>query len=144
MMKKKPKQETRFEYKGYPCVVLFQPFGFRCGYVGLPKENKYYGKTYGTIPVKCHWGLTYGRPYLSEQPNENTWWIGFDCGHYGDAYDYEKAIEYFGDSEMYEILKEENVALHGTVKTLDFAILECKEIVEQLIELEGRQNGKKA
>lgn len=45
VMYKGLKQETRFLYKGFPCVVLFMPGGYRCGYVGLPKENKYYGKS---------------------------------------------------------------------------------------------------
>lgn len=33
----KPVLETKFEYKGYPCVVLFMPGAYRCGYVGVPK-----------------------------------------------------------------------------------------------------------
>ncbi len=28
----KPVLETKFEYKGYPCVVLFMPRAYRCGY----------------------------------------------------------------------------------------------------------------
>lgn len=60
-----PKQESRFEYKEFPCVILFMPMGYRCGYVGLPKENRYYKKKYDDIPVDCHCGLSYsGVDYL--------------------------------------------------------------------------------
>lgn len=30
-----PVLETKFEYKGYQCVVLFMPGAYRCGYVGM-------------------------------------------------------------------------------------------------------------
>ena len=29
------KEEARFEYKGFPCVIRLLPDGYRCGYVGL-------------------------------------------------------------------------------------------------------------
>lgn len=70
-----PKQEKRFEYKGFPCVVLFMPMGYRCGYVRLPKKNKYYGKSYDDIPVDCHCGLTYASRELHTQNDSSTWWI---------------------------------------------------------------------
>lgn len=77
----RPIVEERFEYKGFPCVVLFQSLGFRTGYVGLPKGHKYYGKHYDLIPVDCHCGLTYGDYNLCGQVDKDTYWIGFDCGH---------------------------------------------------------------
>ena len=85
-----PKQEKQFEYKGFPCVILFMPMGYRCGYVGLPKENKYYGKSYDDIPIGSHCGLTYASRKLHAQNDTDKWWIGFDCGHCCDGYDVEK------------------------------------------------------
>ena len=38
--------EKEFDYLGYKCVVTFNTMGFRCGYVGLPKEHCLFGKTY--------------------------------------------------------------------------------------------------
>ena len=38
--------ESDFEYKGYRCVTTFTDMGFRCGYVGVPKESCFYGKKY--------------------------------------------------------------------------------------------------
>ena len=35
-----PVLETKFEYKGYQCVVLFMPRAYRCGYVGIPNSHK--------------------------------------------------------------------------------------------------------
>ena len=42
----KYKIEKEFDYLGYKCIVTFNNMGFRCGYVGLPKEHSLYGKTY--------------------------------------------------------------------------------------------------
>ena len=38
--------EREFEHAGYKCVVVFQDTGYRCGYVGVSKESKLYGKSY--------------------------------------------------------------------------------------------------
>lgn len=140
-----PIQESRFEYKRYPCVVLFMPYGYRCGYVGLPKISKYYKKEYDDIPVKCHEGLTYSRSMLHLQNDKDTWWIGFDCAHYNDLNDYDKAVEYFGFCGENEALKIFNDILNdvheplGTIKTLEFVENECKKIVEQIILLESEE-----
>lgn len=139
-------QEERFEYKGYPCVILFQSMGFRCGYVGLPKDNQYYGKEYDDIPVNCHCGLTYSSSTLFCQEDKNTWWIGFDCGHACDGFDLEKIKEYFADNE--EVMKamtymrsyHEMINKDYDFRTLEYVKEECKKIVDQLIE-GGVQNG---
>ena len=96
-------QENRFDYKGYPCVVIFHSDhifrnSYRTGYVGISKGSKFYNKDYDEIPVMCHGGLTYGR--ISVEKEGETWlidkflgatpedkelyWIGFDCFHVGD------------------------------------------------------------
>lgn len=138
----KPIIEERFIYKGYPCVVLFQPMAFRTGYVGLPKTSRYYGKNFNDIPVACHGGLTYGRSYLFGQDDEDTWWIGFDCAHYGDGYDDKTANEYYkNDKETMEQLQKLK-ALHDIsndyfeFRTLNYVKQDCKFIVDQIIELE--------
>lgn len=40
------KVESDFNYKGYRCVVIFGDFGTRCGYVGVTKDSKFYGKSF--------------------------------------------------------------------------------------------------
>lgn len=136
----RPIQEERFEYKGYPCVVLFQPAGYRCGYVGLPKDNQYYEKDYNDIPVDCHGGLTYADRVLSYQDDKDVWWIGFDCGHACDGFDIDKLKEYYADND--EVMKTINY-MHGyhmmvnkehEFRTFDYVKEECKKIVDQLME----------
>lgn len=131
-------QETRFEYKGFPCVVLFTNMGHRCGYVGLPMENKYYTQNYDDIPIDCHGGLTYASFYLSLQEETNLWWIGFDTAHCFDKSDFEKAKEYFKDEPevMKSILFSEELNkrydIGGEVRSLEYCIEECKNIVDQI------------
>lgn len=138
----KPIVEERFIYKGYPCVVLFQPLAFRTGYVGLPKTSKYYKENYSCIPISCHGGLTYGRNYLFGQNDEETWWIGFDCAHYGDGYDNKAAKEYYKNDKaamkQLQKLKDLHDMSNGywEFRTLDYVKRDCKFIVDQIIELE--------
>lgn len=133
-----PVQEIRFEYYGYPCVVLFMPMGYRCGYVGITRENKYYLKDYDDIPIDCHCGLTYADNRLFGQSDLDKWWIGFDCGHACDGYDIEKTKEYFeyNTATMNRLLMmQEYMELVNEdmpYRTLEFVIEECKKIVDQL------------
>jgi hypothetical protein len=142
----KPVHEKRFDYKGFPCVVLLMPMAYRCGYVGIPKGHKYYGKNYDYIPIDCHCGLTYSEKYLYGQLDENTWWIGFDCGHYCDGYDVEAAKKLYADDRQamtqitlleqtgyYQVCNEDN-----PIRTLDYCIEQCKRIVDQLISEVGK------
>lgn len=132
-------QETRFEYKEYPCVVLFMPWGYRCGYVGLTKEDQYYYVDYDDIPIDCHGGLTYSDNRLYGQSDLNKWWIGFDCGHCFDGYDFEKIKECFGDDkEIMEVLRftkeyKQRVTEEYGFRTLEYCVNECKSIVDQIL-----------
>lgn len=55
----KPVLETKFEYKGYPCVVLFMPGAYRYGYVGVPKSHKLAKKSVDDLGyLDCHGGVT--------------------------------------------------------------------------------------
>ena len=139
-------QESRFEYKGFPCVVLFLSNAYRCGYVGIPKSNKYYDKNYGEIPVSCHGGLTYSAKKLFGQNDTDTWWIGFDCAHYGDGYDVKKAKELFANDEQVmkqlTVLEQTgyfSVCEEDQVRTLDYVEENCRSIVDQLIQLESKE-----
>ena len=140
----KPKQETRFEYKGLPCVVLFMPMGYRCGYVGLPKSNKYYKKKYDDIPVDCHCGLTYSEPRLFGQNDNDTWWIGFDCGHCRDGLDSKAFYSYYDDDLKTMEPISRNVYMDGlgrmfdicseySVRTQEYVENECGKIVDQIV-----------
>jgi hypothetical protein len=75
--------------EGYSWCVMFNRNGFRCGYVGIPQGHPWYEKSYGDIPCECHGGLTFA------QIKDVTWWIGFDCGHAGDAPDPNLSKSYY-------------------------------------------------
>lgn len=139
-----PKQESRFEYKGFPCVVLFMPIGYRCGYVGLPKYNIYYGKKYDDIPMDCHCGLTYSDCELYGQDDMNTWWIGFDCGHCFDGIDIKSFEKYYMDELKSKAVDTQRSAMLGVyqmyricneypVRTQEYVENECRKIVDQII-----------
>ena len=134
----KPVVEKRFEYRGYPCVVIFQTIGHRCGYVGLPKNSKYYEVGYDEIDIDCHGGLTYASDRLYEQNDTDIWWIGFDCAHCDDSKDYESLYKYYTDDrsrEMFNFWKEldQKYPINDiTVKDLDYVVKECESIVDQL------------
>lgn len=53
--------EREFEHAGYKCVVIFTNNGYRCGYVGVPKESKLYGKNY-TDKLNVRMEEMYGKP----------------------------------------------------------------------------------
>ena len=133
--------EKRFEYKGFPCVVVMQAMCFRTGYVGIPKGHALYGKEYDSVDIDCHGGLTYSRDYLVDQSDKDVWWIGYDTGHYLDGHDVEAARELFKDYpetlKMIESLK----SYHATYAdypgaTLAYCEMECRKIVDQILEMD--------
>ena len=124
-------QEKRFNYKGYPCVILFMSMGHRCGYVGISENDRY---LIGDVEEKidCHGSITYGPCYnLHLQNDTDKVWIGFDCAHFGDGADIKKAKRYFK--------KDVSMFRGGTVRTLKFCKQECKHIVDQIIGITGRK-----
>jgi len=80
-----------WKYKGFPCLIVRNHMGVLCGYVGVPSNHPYYQMNYEEIPLEVHGGLTYSqhcRENICHKPAEgepdDVWWLGFDCGHYGD------------------------------------------------------------
>ena len=95
--------QTEFEYKrqtepcrkrhfvaggtsyGFDYYVVNQGGSHPCAYVVLPKGHVFNGVPYDDIPVKCHWGLTYGAYELEGVKLEDgEYVIGWDYGHCGD------------------------------------------------------------
>ena len=138
-----PVLENKFTYKGYPCVVLFMPGAYRCGYVGIPSNHKLAKKSVDELSsLDCHGGITYSEPYLHECEDNNTWWIGFDCAHCFDGYDIETAKQYFGNEpdfqRTYAIMQDlwNEANKEYKFSTLSYVKEECKKLVDQ-IEKEG-------
>ena len=130
----KPIIEERFEHKGFPCVVVFQPMGFRCGYVGIPKGHKVYKKHYNDLDIDCHCGLTYSEDRLVMQEDKDVWWIGFDCAHICDSPDIEKIKQYYGEDTANRIREINFYLLDKPVRDLEYVKDNCKKIVDQLVE----------
>lgn len=127
-----PIVEKRFEYKGYPCVILFMSMCYRCGYVGLKREV-----AYNTKEIECHGGITYSEAYLWKQDDSDRWWIGFDCMHFPDGFDIESGMEYWRDNEeQYNNMKSMLTRLDYRKEpwSLKRVENECKFIVDQIEE----------
>ncbi len=132
------------------CLVVRGPQGALCGYVGVPPEHPWHGKSYGDKVrepaedewsgnidsiVDVHGGLTY-----SDSCNEaaaedkgichvpvpgrpgDVWWFGFDCAHYMDFAPRMRANVgvAFGDDETY--------------RTVGYVRGECARLAAQLAE----------
>lgn len=95
-----------FNYKGFDCIVKRVGFSrqdkhavldaigisgstdfsmrnwWLCGYVILPADHPLNGEHYDDLNdvIDVHQGLTY-----SDNGENNTWVIGFDCNHLGDG-----------------------------------------------------------
>lgn len=157
------KIEKDFVYKGYRCVVIFTDMGHRCGYVGVDETSLLWGKNYyDYIPINklelelenfneedeeltigihfdVHGGISFsGGGKNSTYPIESDfWWFGFDCAHYNDKIDVENLKAYFPNSKLIEtrINLYSNFS-SGEVRTLDYVIDECMNLVDQIVEFE--------
>jgi hypothetical protein len=43
------REEHRFEHAGLACKVVLTRMGHHCGYVGLPQEHPWFGKSYSDV-----------------------------------------------------------------------------------------------
>ena len=75
-----------YEYRGHRYWIVMRSIDdlglhkYYCGYVELPSDHPYYDMDCDDIPIDCHGGLTYCRPFMSESRV-----IGYDCMHSGDS-----------------------------------------------------------
>lgn len=75
------------EPSGYKCRIRRnEGTGTLCGYVGIPKEHRFWGVNYeesdgelNEIEVDVHGGLTY-----SAEGDDGYWYFGFDTSHTED------------------------------------------------------------
>lgn len=97
-----------------PCLIVRNPGGALCGYVGVEPGHPWHGISYGEhIGESCgaewcyehtpegiidvHGGITYSGPCAHSDDeavgichvpdpgrSDDVWWFGFDCAHYMD------------------------------------------------------------
>lgn len=88
-----------------------------CGYLGLPDGHPWHGFGYDALDVDVHGGLTYARAHcpddcatlllsLSADQRVPGWWIGFDCGHWGDEGQWDLNSCWLETEEMLKLARE--------------------------------------
>lgn len=110
------KAQWKDEATGLPCLIVRNPGGALCGYVGVDESHPWHGKSYSDLPdygPDVHGGLTFSRACADTQdeskhichlpdPGEpqHVWWFGFDCAHCDDVSPgYDSKYRSFRDSE---------------------------------------------
>ena len=63
------------EYAGYR-------YGWGNGYVGVPPDHPWYGKTDPDVII--HGGITYASSRPPGNEPDGYWWVGFDTAHWRD------------------------------------------------------------
>jgi len=129
--------EKVWDYNGLKCVVLMMnDAGHRSGYVGVPRDNPYFGLFYDRPELRdmqVHGGLSYssgdpGENYPVKMPiGEFLWWFGYDCGHYQDGLDVTVLPE-----EIATIHRKYHDVEDYPVRSLDYCIKECENLADQL------------
>ena len=112
--------EQRFTTNaGHPAVVVLNSLGFRCGYVGIPHTH-IAAKNYSQVSfLEVHGGLTFSGNL--EFLDDSLHWLGFDAGHYGDAFEPSHQAPF----------------LHaGVPRTLPYMVEECEKLAAQLEQVE--------
>ena len=126
-------------YTQYKCLIRRSIVGVLCGYVGVEKGHPCYGMDYLSVPVEMHGGITFsdhidgypidGYPIGDKlmnwaiewgKENSKTWWIGFDCCHYGDL------------MPLKEGYIEASIPKLITYKNINFVTKEVESLARQL------------
>lgn len=120
---------------GYPCLIVRNPSGALCGYVGVSRTHPYYEKDCDQPDVSVHGGLTFADRCQEKQndcegichkvakgEDDDVWWFGFDCLHAGDS---SPPIHPFSFSFN-----------HGIYKDIAYVTAEVASLAAQLKELE--------
>lgn len=133
------KVEKDFIVEGFRCVIIGNYMGHRCGYVEIPKGHILYEKHYADeelYDIDVHGDWTYSE-FGGSYPVESTkdsWWIGFDCAHYGDACDVE-LVRVLGGEEYVNnqlfVLRQK----YGVIRTTEYVENELRGAVKQIINL---------
>lgn len=121
--------EKQFEYRGHDCLVVFTRRGYRCGYVSVSED-----KDYVDYDIDCHGGLSFSGKLPYDYGQKAKFYIGFDCGHCGDGFDFDTAYEYgLIDAETRDRKEKEfSYFEDGGVLWLEYVEDQCRYIVDQL------------
>ena len=87
-----------------------------CGYVKLDKDFDIYGSS--SFDLVVHGGVTY------TGYEDNSWLIGFDCGHYNDLVP--------GELKKLKGIIEFSYNSNKTYRDMEFVTSECESMAEQI------------
>jgi len=117
---------TKGEAYGFQWEVTSNRIGYRCGYVRVPPGHPWHGKDYDSLEPhpEVHGGLTFAEADTDcgKGGDDNAWWVGFDCAHFGDAPD--------PDLPGSEAMLRHGLS-HGTIKTTEYVSEECRNLARQ-------------
>lgn len=109
---------------GFEWRVCENGNGHRCGYVEIPKGHPFYGKGYDESDLYVHGGIT----YADRGVGTNSWWLGFDCAHSGDAQD--PSLPGYAPSRF---------PAYGVIRTTEYVQEECEGLCRQASEAASKQ-----
>ena len=117
---------------GFDVLVTFNIFGIRCGYVGVPSDNKYYRADTMTIDCELNFGVecTYADFMDYGKFDPNLWYIGFDCGHTYNGFDEQSYRKYFPD----RAIPIHTTLMFGKPETVDDVYSTCVQLVQDILE----------
>ena len=152
-------------HRGYEYVVGHSGIQFRVGYVRIPTGHPWFGEWYDDIDADVHGGLTYVDDHCplrfngEKPPGSGEWWIGFDCGHGGDARDsalpYDRYDGYDNDRKInaWDYLRtkmdgpgpfDEDYEVMGRrvniIRDTAYVEEQCKSLIDQAVEAESCLN----
>jgi hypothetical protein len=116
------------KHEGFEFNTVHNGMGYRCGYVKVEEGHPWHGKGYDDVDAEAHGGLTFARgdvPCDADGP-DTGWWLGFDCGHSGDAQDPDLPSEHsMGRYSM------GRYGLDGVVRDQEYVEAQCRSLCEQ-------------
>ena len=112
------------EHSGFQWRVIHNGMGYRCGYVRVPVGHPWHGKHYDDVDADVHGSLTFAEPDedCGKGGEDNAYWVGFDCAHYGDNPDPDLP---FGRTHMR--IDDPN----GRVRSQEYVESQCRSLCEQ-------------
>ena len=91
-----------------------------------------------------HGSLTYSDGNGNYPVESDLWWLGFDCGHYGDGKDLDLVESYWGDKEYIQKRLEIERQYYSDypIRSKEYVESECRSLVDQIMELEFHIDGR--
>lgn len=126
-----------------PCLIVRNPMGALCGYVGVSRASRFYGKNYDELDqlFDVHGGLTFSNKcqlgsensaichIVEDGEDDDIWWLGFDCAH---AYDLVPALGV-------EMQRFSLVFSQAEYRNIEYVKGQCKSLAKQLNEFHRTQ-----